>query len=414
MTDPRRFTSLRNHPFPILLYLEWVLVGAALLFELLPLPFPRMRSTVSVIRLLSIMGFGLMGLRLPLPTQRRRSAVLYTMLEFALVLLATPAGNRRVLMFPFLYVVLVVRSCLIFRMSGRLVVTVASFFTFLGLVNVRLIQIELQMPEGVGDRFKSLLFGLAFNSTLLFGLALLFVLLLVNALMSERESREKLAAANEQLRDYALRVETLAMEQERSRIARDIHDSLGHALTALNLQLEGALRLWQTNTSQALEFLKQAKRLGSMALQEVRESVSAMRTDPWQGRMLDEAIALLLSDFQQLTHIHPTCDIQLHQTLSSDVNTSLYRIVQEALTNIAKHANATQVTVGLHATETTLYLTIQDNGSGFEVTQNQSGFGLQSMRERTLALGGRFDILSRSGEGCRLSITLPVSPLEPS
>ena len=96
------------------------------------------------------------------------------------------------------------------------------------------------------------------------------VLLLVNALITERQSREKLAIANDRLRHYAMRIENLAMVQERNRIAREIHDSLGHALTGLNLQLEGALKLWQSHPEQARQFLHEAKQSGSTALSEVR------------------------------------------------------------------------------------------------------------------------------------------------
>ncbi|MGG6296878.1 sensor histidine kinase [Leptolyngbya sp. AN02str] len=401
-----RSTTPRNHPFPFLLYLEWVLIVIALLSELMPAPFPRLARGISLSRLFAILGFGAMGLRLPVG--RPYAAILYTVLEFALVFISTPTTGRRIFVFPFLYVVLVIRSCLLFKLPGRLLATIAAFMMFLSITSHRLNTLDLQAPPFVRERLKPVIFGFGFNSIMLFGLALLFVLLTVNALLAERESRDKLTIANDQLRDYALRAERLAMEQERNRIARDIHDSLGHSLTALNLQIESALKLWDTNPRQAYTFLQQAKRLGSTSLSDVRQSVATMRSDPWQSRSLDEAIATLLQDFEQHTRIHPSCEMQLHQNLAPEINTSLYRIIQEALTNIYKHANATRVQIGLHCTSTALYLTIQDDGKGFDVEQNQTGFGLRGMRERTLALNGSFEVHSSVGQGCRISITIPL------
>jgi signal transduction histidine kinase len=347
----------------------------------------------------SIIGFGILGLRMP--TGKHIYKILYTSLEILLILLTVGAGGIR--LFPLFYIVLVIRSCLIFELPGRLVVTGLSFylflFTLMGWLNTFPARPALQ------ERLRYLLLGY----TLLFGLSLAFVLLLMNAILTERQSREKLALAHEQLREYALRIESQATLQERNRIARDIHDSLGHSLTALNLQLETALKLWTVDPTKATNFLVQAKRLGSTALQDVRHSVSALRSDPLQGRSLEEAIASLSEELHHSTNISPTCNIRLRRPIPPDLATVIYRIIQEAITNICKYANATEVKIQLQASPTQLDLMIQDNGRGFQVNQNISGFGLQGMRERTLAQGGQFEIDSAPGAGCRITakFTLP-------
>jgi signal transduction histidine kinase len=233
----------------------------------------------------------------------------------------------------------------------------------------------------------------------------------MNSMVAERQSREKLAIANEKLRQYALRIENQAILQERNRIARDIHDSLGHSLTALNIQLETALKLWQSNPDKAKTFLARAKELGSLSLQEVRQSVSTMRSGPVQGRPLEEAIANLAEDLQRLTGISPTCSLLLTRPLPDELHTAVYRIVQESLTNICKYAQATEVKIQLQATTDKLDLIIQDNGRGFNVETNTTGFGLQGMRERTLALGGQLLIDSKPGAGCRISAYFPLPQL---
>ncbi|MBE9100106.1 sensor histidine kinase [Vacuolonema iberomarrocanum] len=393
----------QNHPFPFLLYAEWGLLAIALLSDfLLPRP-PRFAPVFPIFKLLSITGFGLMGLRLP---TRLAIAIPYTLLEFGWLFLATSTSGRRLHLFPLLYIVLVIRSCLMFRLPGRIFVTVAAFCSFLLLGFMRMRLSDFVASPALRDRLRPVFFATTLNTLLVFGLALLFVLFLVNALMAERASRQRLTEANRQLRDYALRVENLAMEQERNRIARDIHDSLGHSLTALNLQLETALKLFNHQPDKAQQFLQEAKKLGSTALQDVRQSVAAMRTDPLQ-QSLEAAIAALLQDFTTTTGIQPITSIQLSRPLPPDVRTSLYRILQEALTNITKHAYATETRLSLHTLPEAIALQISDNGNGFHPTQNSSGFGLQGIRERTHALGGTLIIHSAPNQGTTLDITLP-------
>lgn len=334
-----------------------------------------------------------MGLRIPNGKQVYK--ILYTGIEIFLVSLTVFTGGIR--LFPFLYIIIVIRSSLIFGLPGRLVITGLSFSLFL----LRIWQWTQSFPERpwLQERLRFILFGYVF----LFGLSLAFALLLMNALLAERQSREKLVLANEQLRKYAMRIEDQATLQERNRIARDIHDSLGHSLTALNLQLETALKLFSANPEKAKMFLTEAKRLGSTALQDVRQSVSTMRSDPLQGRSLEDAIASLIEGFVRSTGISPTCSIFLEHSISTDIAIVVYRIVQEALTNISKYAAATEVQIQLQATAAELYVRIQDNGKGFNLDENSSGFGLQGMRERTLALGGQLAIDSAPGDGCRIT-----------
>ncbi|MFB8788363.1 MAG: sensor histidine kinase [Potamolinea sp.] len=392
--------QIHNHPFRFLLHLEWVLLVIAILSEASPYPFYRIPRE-PLLMILSMVGFGMMGLRIPNGKQIYK--VLYTITEILLIVLTVIAGGIR--LFPLLYIVLVIRSCLIFELPERLFVTGLSFFLF---VITLLDWLQQFTSRGrIQERFRYIFFGY----TLLFALTLAFVLLLMNALLTERQSREKLALANEQLRQYALRIENQATLQERNRIARDIHDSLGHSLTALNLQLETALKLWSTDPTKATNFLVQAKRLGSTALQDVRHSVSAMRSDPLQGMSLEEAIASLTLEFQRSTGISPYCNLMLGRPIPPEMIPALYRIVQEALTNVCKYAIATEIKIQLLASSTQLELIIEDNGKGFNVNQNISGFGLQGMRERTLALGGKFEINSAPGAGCRITAKFKLPSL---
>jgi signal transduction histidine kinase len=248
---------------------------------------------------------------------------------------------------------------------------------------------------------------------------LVFILLLMNTILSERKSKEELASANKKLRKYALKIENQATLEERNRIAREIHDSLGHSLTALNLQLETGLKLWQSNPEKAKEFLTRAKALGSTALQEVRDSVSAMRSyrdssgvshniKPWQGESLEKAIIALLNDVKHSTDVAPLHIINLEYSLDNDISVPIYRIIQESLTNICKYAKASEIKLELFMMSGELHLQIQDNGVGFNPEQNTTGFGLQSMRDRAMALGGNLEIETSPGHGCMITVIIPL------
>jgi signal transduction histidine kinase len=396
MSRPIQFN---NHPFRFLLYLEWILLALAILSTALPEYLPRFASKYPELTIACLIGFGLMGLRLP--TSNQRNKVIYTAIEILLLYFTGIFGGKAARLFPFLYLILVTRSCLIFKLPGRLVVTGLSFALFIITLQARL---RRPIPPQEIERF--LFF--TFNTSLLFGLSLVFVLLLMNTVLAERKSREKLAIANEQLRQYALRIENNATLEERNRIAREIHDSLGHSLTALNLQLETALKLWQSNPAKAQTFLARAKELGSKALKDVRQSVSTMRANPLQDKTLEEAIASLLDDFHRAHGIIPISIINIDNSPPPEINIAIYRIIQESLTNISKHASATEILLDITTTANSLYLMIQDNGRGFDIQQNTTGFGLQSMRDRTLALGGEFNINSTPGSGCQIIIEIPL------
>ena len=396
----KRPIQFHNHPFRFLLYLEWVLLTIAIVSTLSPLKSRLFFNQFPKLTVCTLIVFGLMGLRLPNHQQKHK--IIYTIAEIILILITNLSGGKTARLFPFLYLILVTRSCLIFQMSGRLVVTVLSFILFIVTLLWRLSSIHLPtiVPEPLGF--------FVFIFALFFGLALLFFFLMINTLITERQSREKLAIANQKLREYALRIENQATLEERNRIAREIHDSLGHSLTALNLQLETAVKLWPSQPMKAQAFLKTAKQLGSKALQDVRHSVSTMGSLPLQNQSLEEAVVDLADNIYQTTGITPSLNIALSSTIPNEISTAIYRIIQESLTNICKYAEATEINLAIMNTKTNLQLRVEDNGIGFDLAQNTTGFGLKSMRDRTLALGGLFKINSSPGGGCQILVDIPL------
>ncbi|MGK7888541.1 MAG: sensor histidine kinase [Leptolyngbyaceae cyanobacterium] len=401
----------RNHPFPSLLYLEWGLLLLAIAMELFG-PLRDVLERSPLLPMMPLVLFGVMGLWLP--TRHRWVQWLHVGGQMSLIMVGTFGFIGHI--FPFPHLIMVFRSTLMFQLVGRGAVTAIAVLLFIITTIQRIQFIEQQFSSDSGNAVDTeafiqrilIAFGITFSALLV--LSLLMILLLMSTLLTERQSREQIAQANQQLRDYALRIETLAMEQERSRIAREIHDSLGHILTALNLQIEGAIKLANRRPEQAQIFLQDAKKLGSEALEAVRQSVATLRTNPLQGKTLAAAIATLTQDFQRATQIQPQLEVHLHQPPSLEISTSLYRIIQEALTNIIKHADATAVTIHLTSDETQLLLTITDDGKGFDRAASQhSGFGLQGIHERVTVLNGQWRINSMPGQGCQIVVQLSRS-----
>lgn len=250
-------------------------------------------------------------------------------------------------------------------------------------------------------------------SAALFIPAVLFVIVFTRLTESANESKEKAEAltrdleeANRQLGEYAVQAEELATTQERNRIAREIHDNLGHYLTVVNVQLEAAKTVMDIKPEKAKDAINKAQNLAQEGLQAVRQSVSSLREDPLSNRPLPDAIQKLI-DENQASGI--TTELTIKQTprpLSPNTSLTLYRVVQEGLTNIRKHAQASKVDVVVdYSAADQIQLAVRDNGKGSE--QTGSGFGLLGIRERIHILGGRMEVESQPDQGFNLTVSVP-------
>jgi signal transduction histidine kinase len=400
---PIRFDK---HPFPFLLYGEWMLMAIALISEFSPSVLPRSGGFPGL-ALLVVLGFGALGLWLP--THPLAVKIAHVVLQFGLLVIAARLSTVGLRLFPLLQIVLVMRSCLMFGLRGRLLVTSATFIFFFSVVQRRLAALEESLPLRSSGRLLTQLIGVRLSLMVMFLVLLVFLLLFMNALLSERQRREELRRANQKLRESAAQIEKLAMNQERTRIAREIHDSLGHALTGLNIQLEGALKLWDANPEQARTFVAQAKEMGSTALNEARQAVATLRQTPLAQQDLAGAIAPLTQRLQQVTGVVPNAVVNC-PPLPESLKLTVYRIVQEALTNICKYAQATQVSIVIQPSPdgSQLHITIQDNGVGFDPQDNTTGFGLRGIQERAAAEGGQMQLTTAPGQGCTMQVWLPL------
>ena len=254
----------------------------------------------------------------------------------------------------------------------------------------------------VGDTWKSILL------IVLSMLALcVFVVVFTEAVVREAQARNALGEAHQRLREYAEQIETLATAAERNRLAREIHDDLGHYLTIINVQLEAARVMLDVDPLRARSAIEKAQKLTRDGLGEIRSSIAALRALPTENRSLPEALTDLVGESEAAGVPTSLLLPGALPQLSSPVKFALYRIAQEGLTNVRKYAHATHVDLTLDGTEEHMVrLSVQDNGVG--VLSTTDGFGLLGARERAKALGGQIRTTSSPGEGFLLEVELPL------
>ena len=238
------------------------------------------------------------------------------------------------------------------------------------------------------------------------------------------ESNAELEEAHRQLQQYANEVEELTIVRERTRMAREIHDTLGHYLSILNIQLEAISKLQERDPARAAVEIAEARRVASQSMQEVRNAVAALRPMSIATLTLPQAIAELGREFEQYADGGElTLDLDTELPLiSPDLQVALYRAVQETLTNVRKHAHASKVLVRLRYEGEMLELMVLDNGRGpgsdDASGQPGGGFGLVGLRERIELLGGRVAHGPAEPTGYRVTVSVPVpstpAPVMPS
>lgn len=196
--------------------------------------------------------------------------------------------------------------------------------------------------------------------------------------------------------------------EERNRLARELHDTLAQGLAAISLQLESADALIEDNRDlhRAHEALHHALNLTRTNLEEVRRSVLDLRAAPLEGRTLAEALADLAAHSAVPTTFILRGD---ERPLPLRVESGVYRIAQEALRNVERHANATHAHIELTLTPDQLHLIVEDDGEGFDVAAVEQGhFGLIGMSERAKLLGGRLEINTAPQAGTQLQVVVPI------
>ena len=348
--------------------------------------------------LLLLVGIGMLQIWVPKggsPLWRRRLQIGLNGAMVAALMFIQPGWT----MYPVLFIPPIVQAILLLPLREG----VAWVVTFT-LVAAMTFAVGINLGEGVVAIF-------------LYGVLYAFIAAFASALTrvdaARRESQRllgELQDAHEQLQAGALRMEEMAVVEERNRLAREMHDTLGHRLTVAAVQLEAAQRLCPTDAGRATRMVGTVREQVQEALRELRATVATLRTPVEADLHLRSALRRLVDQFEGATGmtVHRVLPEALPE-LPDAHRMALFRAAQEALTNVQKHAAATQVWLVLSLGEgaDAVSLLVSDDGNGV-VANGEGGFGLVGLRERADLLGGELHVEPRSGGGTQLSFRLPL------
>jgi signal transduction histidine kinase len=241
----------------------------------------------------------------------------------------------------------------------------------------------------------------------------LYILGIRRAEAARAESQALLAelqAAHRQLQAYAVQVEELAAAEERNRLARELHDSVTQTIFSLTLTAQAARMLLDQDTSRAATQLDRVQELAQDALAEMRSLIRQLRPKTVAELGLMSALQQHVAERQSRDGLHVDLQVEGERRLPTETEEALFRVVQEALNNVVKHAHTDQAEVCLELRGETISLTVHDGGVGFDpagVDSDASHLGLTSMRERVKALGGALTVESGPHAGTRIRVEIP-------
>ena len=336
----------------------------------------------------------------PLWAMRQPQAVIYLLVQAALAFTLT---------------MLVQNAALIFGLFAALIgVTVGM----LGRTRSMLFAILLEVG------LSALAFVLVAGSVSLgewalsIGPIVVFVIVYVVMYVRELEAREKaqhalrdLDVAHRQLTEYAAQVEDLTLANERQRMARELHDTLAQGLAGLVLQLEAIdSHLSRGNTVKAQAITQQAMERARLTLADARRAIDDLRSSDLPDIDLEKAVRAESDRFTAASGIPCELSIMLPPALPEEVRECALRVISEALTNIARYAQAQHAAVALHAIDQALNIEVRDDGVGFDPAQIGAGhYGLIGLWERARLIGGTLSIESAPGQGTTLQVRLPIA-----
>ena len=236
----------------------------------------------------------------------------------------------------------------------------------------------------------------------------------------EQRTREIMALHEELRRKEEVRSRLLsklvsAQEEERKRIARELHDEVGQALTAVIMETAAVETALPENSSAARAKLQGVRSMASQAIKDLRQLIFGLRPEVLDDLGLVPAVREYAKEYLESRGVHVEVNSSRWQSrLPSEIEAPVFRIIQEAITNIARHAQATEAQIDLHLADSTHCVQVEDNGIGFDPSQvdqvqpSGQGLGLRGMEERVSILGGTFQIESQAGRGTRIVAEIPL------
>ena len=213
----------------------------------------------------------------------------------------------------------------------------------------------------------------------------------------------------EQLQQFLKRSQEMAVSEERNRLARDLHDSAKQEALAASFHLGTALTLFERDPKSAKSHLVEADNLVDSVRVELTDLIHELRPTSMNGARFDETLNEYIIEWAHQTGIQANLNVDGYIDLPLEIKQAIYRIMQEALANVAKHSSAKGVDVSMRYRESSVEFCLSDDGIGFDSQGQYDGMGLDSMRERVESLKGDFKIQSEPGQGTKICITIPIA-----
>ena len=280
---------------------------------------------------------------------------------------------------------------------------VAFYAVGTAILEMTILQI---MPQAI-DPFAS--FALLFIS-IIRSVSFLVVGYYINLLMQRlRAQQELLVQANVQITHYASTLEQLTISRERNRMARELHDTLAHTLSALSVQLETTRAYWNVEPETAYNLLSKSLEATRSGLGETRRALKSLRATPLEDLGIRLALEKLVRSAKERGKLNIEMSLPDRiPSFSPDVEQCIYRIAQEAIENVLHHADAQNLSVKLAVEENDISLTVEDDGLGMDIKHRpQDGhYGMKGMRERAQLSGGKLEIDSQPDRGTRILLRI--------
>lgn len=226
-------------------------------------------------------------------------------------------------------------------------------------------------------------------------------------LLDQVKSLQRMADENSELAKTAHKS---AVIEERQRLARDLHDAVSQQLFALTMMSEAAVKQLDTNPEVAKDQIEEVAAMALQAQTEMRALLLHLRPVHLSGEPLHKGVKKLVDELKLRSSLDFRVEIEENLDISETTEEHVFRIIQEAFSNILRHADATHVHLNIRNLKNELYVHIRDNGNGFEIGKNndkKTSYGLKTMRERSEELGGTFHLKSNPGEGTYIDIRIP-------
>ena len=266
------------------------------------------------------------------------------------------------------------------------------------------------ITNGYGDMMKSII-PMLFS----YGVSIAFVMGMSYIVKMQVREKEKLEHINNELEqaykkliDNSVIAQKLTVEQERTRIAREIHDTLAYTLTTLIVELEVCKKLAPVDALRLPAELEKAQELSRSGFNDVKRSIKALRPQVMEDKSFFDSIISIINDFMENTKVHITLNNLLphNMKLTSQIEVAIFRAIQESVTNSVRHGKSDEIEISIKQDKNRLELYITDNETG--CTNIKKGYGIQGIRERIESLSETTEFSSSYGKGFKTRISIPI------